>query len=65
MNWEEKSDWMKIITSQENIMNTSCYSNQVDNWIAVQWSSMLFLWILKSVIEMIQYYFLIKKLIVV
>ncbi len=48
MNWEEKSDWMKIITSQENIMNTSCYSNQVDNWIAVQWSSMLFLWILKK-----------------
>ena len=48
MNWEEKSDWMKIITSQENIMNTSCYSNQIDSWIAVQWSSMLSLWILKK-----------------
>ena len=48
MNWEEKSDWTKIITSQENIMNTSCYSNQVDSWIAVQWSSMLSLWILKK-----------------
>ena len=37
MNWEKKSDWTKIITSQENIMNTSCYNNQVNNWIAVQW----------------------------
>ena len=40
---EKKSDWIKIITSQENIMNINCYNNQIDNWIAVQWSSMLFL----------------------